>query len=73
MLAIEKASAAAVFKERNRYPFINMEVGDSLLIIDAAKAESARVAAYQFVKRNGLSWKFAVRKTRDGWRIFRFI
>jgi hypothetical protein len=73
MLSIEKASEQVVLKERNRYPFINMERGDSFLVLDAAKSESARVAAHQFVKRHGLSWKFAVRKTRDGWRIFRFI
>jgi hypothetical protein len=48
-----------------------MGVGDNLFIDDFKKAESARVAAIQFVKRKDLGWKFALRKMDGGWRIFR--
>jgi hypothetical protein len=53
------------------YPFREMFVGDSILIQDFRRAESARVAAIQFAKRRGGEWKFSLRKTREGWRIFR--
>lgn len=48
-----------------------MGVGDNLFIDDFKKAQSARVAAIQFVKRNHLGWKFSLRKMDGGWRIFR--
>jgi hypothetical protein len=48
-----------------------MEVGDSILLTEPQKAESARVAAIQFSRRNGLTWKFGLRKSREGWRVFR--
>jgi hypothetical protein len=48
-----------------------MFVGDSILINDFKRAESARVAAIQFAKRRGGACKFSLRKSREGWRIFR--
>lgn len=56
---------------RNRYPLEEMRVGDCLFIEDYKVAQSARVAAIQFVKRRNLDWRFSIRKMRDGWRIFR--
>ena len=53
------------------YPYEDMDVGDSILITEAQKAESARVAAIQFSKRHGLTWKFGLRKSREGWRVIR--
>ena len=71
MFAIEKKLPDQVIEMRNRYPFSEMDVGDSILITEAQKAESARVAAIQFSKRHGLSWKFGLRKSREGWRVIR--
>jgi len=71
MTVIEKNSAEMFVEMRNRYPFSQMEVGDSILLTEPQKAESARVAAIQFSRRNGLTWKFGLRKSREGWRVFR--
>jgi hypothetical protein len=71
MFAIEKKSPELIIELRNRYPFSQMDVGDSILITEAQKAESARVAAIQFSKRRGLTWKFGLRKSREGWRVIR--
>ena len=57
---------------KNRYPFLQMEVGDSLLIDEFRVAQSARVSAINFIKRHELAWKFGIRKTGEGWRIYRF-
>jgi hypothetical protein len=43
-----------------------MGIGDNLFINDFKKAESARVAAIQFVRRNHLCWKFSLRKMDGG-------
>jgi hypothetical protein len=71
MFAIEKKIPEMVIEMRSRYPFSDMVVGDSILITEAQKAESARVAAIQFSKRHGLTWKFGLRKSREGWRVIR--
>ena len=71
MFVIDKASEQRQPSERVSYPFGSMFVGDSILIEDFRRAESARVAAIQFSKRRGGSCKFSLRKTREGWRIFR--
>lgn len=71
MFVIEKATEERQPSERVSYPFRDMFVGDSILINDFRRAESARVAAIQFSKRRGGSCKFSLRKTREGWRIFR--
>lgn len=56
---------------RVRYPFGDMHVGDSIRLDDFRKAESARVSAIQFAKRQGLNWKFSLRKDRLGWTLQR--
>lgn len=72
MFTLEKASdATLLFRERTMYPFATMGIGDSLIMNEFKKAESARVAAIQFVKRRGLDWKFSMQKSREGWRIQR--
>ncbi len=71
MFVIEKESLENRFTERVSYPFNNMFVGDSILIHDFKQAESARVAAIQYSKRRGGSCKFSLRKSREGWRIYR--
>jgi len=72
MFTLEKASdTTLLLRERTMYPFANMGIGDSLIMNEFRKAESARVAAIQFVKRRGLDWKFSMQKSREGWRIQR--
>jgi len=71
MYLIEKAPAEVFFEDRTTYPFENMNVGDSFLITDFKKAESARVSAIQFCKRKCKDWKFTQRKMDGGWRIIR--
>ena len=56
---------------RVRYPFAQMSVGDCIHFDEFRKAESARVAAIQFVRRRALDWRFSMRKSCDGWRIIR--
>jgi hypothetical protein len=59
------------FRPRSRYPFNDMEVGDSIRFDEFRRAESARVAALQYAKRNRPDWKFAIRKSIHGWDIIR--
>jgi hypothetical protein len=53
------------------YPFSEMLPGDSFLVQDRKKADSARVASIRFVKRQEPDWAFVMRKVADGWRIWR--
>ena len=71
MIEIDKACASLSVKERMSYPFVQMEVGDSFLLTEYKKAESARVAALLFAKRKSLEWKFSLRKVNEGWRVIR--
>jgi hypothetical protein len=57
---------------KKTYPFSDLQqVGDCLLIDDYKRAESARVAGIQFVRRHQLPWKIGIRKVIGGWRIVR--
>lgn len=71
MIAIDKVGTVPPVKERASYPFSHMGVGDSFLLTEYKKAESARIAALLFVRRKSLEWKFSVRKVQEGWRVFR--
>lgn len=73
MLAIDHAGTVPEIVTRMRYPFEQMHIGDSLLIEEYKKAESARIAALLFVKRKKLDWKFGIRKQKEGWRLYRII
>jgi len=54
------------------YPFAKLEqVGDGLFIDDYKRAESARVAGIQFVRRHQLAWKIGIRKVNGGWQVLR--
>ena len=54
------------------YPFATLQkVGDGLLMDDYKKAESARVAGIQFVRRHQLGWKIGIRKVSNGWYVLR--
>jgi hypothetical protein len=57
---------------KKAYPFADLRrVGDGLFIDDYKRAESARVAGIQFVRRHQLPWKIGIRKVSGGWRIVR--
>lgn len=55
--------------KNKKYPFINMEVGDSVLITDWSLFHGAANAAHMVGARNGR--KFTSRKTQEGLRIWR--
>ena len=71
MIAIDKVGTAPPVKDSASYPFNQMDVGDSFLLTEYKKAESARIAALLFARRKSLEWKFSMRKVSEGWRIFR--
>ena len=71
MIQIDKESSVVNLDQRLSYPFVKMEVGDSFLLTEYKKAESARVAALLFAKRKSLEWKFSLRKVSGGWRVIR--
>ena len=71
MYILEKTQTENLPLRRTIYPFHEMEFGDSFFINDYRKAESARIAAFQFCKRNAKEWKFTVRKMEGGWRVIR--
>lgn len=50
---------------RTKYPFHELEVGDSLF----SESISIRQAAYAFARRKGI--KVTVRKTDNGYRVWR--
>jgi hypothetical protein len=57
---------------KSAYPFSDLQqVGDCFFIDDYKRAESARVAGIQFVRRHQLPWKIGIRKVSGGWRIVR--
>jgi len=70
-MLIEKSPDSVAYPERSRYSFDNMGVGDCMFFEEFKRAESARIAAIQFSKRNRPEWKFSIRKMSDGWRVFR--
>lgn len=72
MLMIHKSPQGVEYPPaRVRYAFNDMTVGDSLYLSDPRKAESARISAIQFARRNQLEWRFSMRKMDGGWRLFR--
>jgi hypothetical protein len=56
---------------RTKYPFDEMERGDSILFTDKKQAESARVASIRFVKVHRPGWTFSLRRVDGGWRLWR--
>ena len=71
MIAIDRVGTVPPVKDRASYPFMQMDVGDSFLVTEYKKAESARIAALLFARRKSLEWKFSMRKVSEGWRVFR--
>ena len=52
------------------YPFPDMRVGDSFLVLEADWIKNLRSAAYMYAKRHP-GVKFTVRKYGEGWRLWR--
>jgi hypothetical protein len=71
MITIDRVGTVPPVKDRASYPFMQMDVGDSFLLTEYKKAESARIAALLFSRRKSLQWKFSLRKVSEGWRVFR--
>jgi len=69
--SIDKYRDEFSYSVKNIYPFSQMTVGDSFLIDDFKKAESARVSAAYFSKCSKKGFKFSLKKMNDGWRLFR--
>jgi len=58
-------------EDRTKYPFRDMQDGDSILFTDKKQAESARVASLRFVRMHAPKWQFSLRRVSDGWRLWR--
>ena len=56
---------------RSKYPFGEMESGDSILFGVRKQAESCRVAALRFTRVHQPKWVFTLRKVDNGWRLWR--
>lgn len=56
---------------RTRYPFQNMEVGDSILFPNRKLADNARISAMRFVRTHQPEWKFSMRTVEGGFRLWR--
>lgn len=69
MLRIE--SGVAMPRDRAKYPFRDMQPGDSILFTDQKQGNSARVAAIRFVRVHQPRWRFQLRRVDGGWRLWR--
>jgi hypothetical protein len=57
---------------RKKYPFDTMVVGDCFSVgVTYTEAERVRAAARAYGNKPGRNMKFTVRKTDDGWFIWR--
>lgn len=70
MIVIQKGIAPPAYGgfRGRKYPFNDMEPGDSFLI-NGFPVERVKMAAYAYAKKH--SHKFAVRKTDEGYRCWR--
>jgi len=55
---------------RERYPFPDMAVGDSFLILDKDWIKNLRSAAYMYSRRHP-GVRFTCRRYEQGWRLWR--
>ena len=54
-----------------RYPFADMEVGDSMLFDELSEVESAQNAGYSYSKTHDNRFKMTRRKMDNGYRLWR--
>lgn len=69
--SIRVDSDVPIPESRTRYPFPEMEPGDSFFLAERNMANSARVAAIRFTAKHRPDWKFQLRRTDTGWRLWR--
>ena len=69
MVRIDQGIALPI--NRSKYPFGEMEAGDSILFGVRKQAESCRVAALRFTRVHQPEWVFSLRKVDGGWRLWR--
>lgn len=63
---------SALRRKVRKYPFADMKVGDSFLLEDRVKRNTALSAAYKWLEAgNGAGWKFATRQVSNGFRLWR--
>ena len=55
---------------RERYPFPDMAIGDSFMIVDATWIKNLRSAAYMYSRRHP-GTRFTCRRHGEGWRLWR--
>ncbi len=55
---------------RERYPFPDMALGDSFMILDATWIKNLRSAAYMYSRRHP-GTRFTCRRHGEGWRLWR--
>jgi hypothetical protein len=70
MLQIESGVPAPKYHVREKYPFYDMRVGDSFVVLDPRVVKNARSAAWMFSRRHP-GVRFATRKEGRGCRIWR--
>lgn len=68
---LPKSAGRKQGKTRLKYPWPDMEVGDSILVPDVT-LETLKTAALAWAKRQGLPWKFTARSNIRGVRIWRY-
>jgi hypothetical protein len=69
MLYVESSVPLPDDRQRLKYPFDDMDVGDSFLLTDPSMVKNARSAAWMYSRRHGM--KFSCRKVEGGWRVWR--
>lgn len=52
------------------YPFPDMKLGDSFMVLDATWVKNLRSAAYMYSRRHP-GVRFTVRRYNEGWRLWR--
>lgn len=70
-MALQIDSGVPVPRGRTKYPFQDMEPGDSILFREQSQGNSARVSALRFVRVHQPTWAFQLRRVEDGWRLWR--
>ena len=55
---------------RERYPFPEMAIGDSFMVLDATWIKNLRSAAYMYSRRHPGA-RFTCRRHGEGWRLWR--
>lgn len=71
LIMVQIDQGIALPTNRSKYPFGEMETGDSILFKLRKQAESCRVAALRFSRVHQPDWTFSLRKVDNGWRLWR--